>query len=71
MIFVYDYFSFHWQSLQRWRHTNQLVSLVDHNHQRRRRIESQGNCNAHRIVPPARLQSVEASTQDNTLAMHI
>uniref|UniRef100_A0A1B6C0Y9 RING-CH-type domain-containing protein n=1 Tax=Clastoptera arizonana TaxID=38151 RepID=A0A1B6C0Y9_9HEMI len=63
---------FHWLSLQHWRVSNQLVSLVDVNHQRQRRLESQGNCNAHRIITPSEtcVQSPIGVTMESTV-IHI
>lgn len=62
---------FHLQNLKRWRNTNQMVRLIEYDHKRRTRVQSQGNCNAHR-VPPRTPQQMELHTSgDQTLAMHI
>lgn len=40
---------FHLQNLKRWRNSNQMVRLIEYDHKRRARVQSQGNCNAHRV----------------------
>lgn len=63
---------FHLQNLKRWRNTNQMVRLIEYDHKRRTRVQSQGNCNAHRVPPTTHAsQQLEIHTGDQTLTMHI